>query len=244
MIAERVRCVLVGSRSAGNVGAAARALKNLGFPRLVLVAPRCDPQDAQARRMAVDAVDVLDAAARFDALDPALDGAGIVIGATALTGKHRRPHYRLDRLVQLLGPAALANDLALVFGREDRGLTDRELDRCTHLVRLPAVEAYPSFNLAQAVLLVAWELRRAALEAEDPPPADAAGHREREAMYAHLEQALREIGFLKDDPAEVVMRRLRRLLGRAVPTADEVRLLRGIARQTLWAAGRARRDDA
>ena len=102
------------------------------------------------------------------------------------------------------------------------------------------MQAPPSYNLAQAVLLVGYELRRAGLEAPaEPALPTPAGNRTREAMFLHLEQALQTIGFLAPDSSEVVMRRLRRLLGRAAMTADEVKLLRGVARQTLWAARQA-----
>jgi len=236
----RTRFVLVEPRSGGNVGAAARALKNLAFHRIVLVDPSCDPQGTEAQRMAVDARDVLEAAERVRGLDAALSGAQLVCGMTARTGKHRQPHLPVQELAEQLCGRATIDELAVVFGREDRGLTDIELDRCTHLVYLPASVDYSSYNLAQAVLLVAWELRRSAAR---PAVRDAAGsaapHGEREQMYAHLERALRRIGFLNRDGAEVVMRRVRRLLGRAEATREEVKLLRGVARQVSWVADRA-----
>jgi tRNA/rRNA methyltransferase len=239
-----VRFVLVEPQTAGNAGSAARALKNLGFSRLVLVRPRFDPRDREARRMAVDARDVLERAELAPDLDTALAGARSVVGTSARTGKYRRPHYRLDLFAEDLARLTATGELAVVFGREDSGLTDLELDRCTHLVHLPAAGAYPTFNLAQAVLLVAYELRRShpvSLRAEpfDPP----AGHEEREQMYEHLARALLAIGFLQENTTESMMRRLRRLFGRAALTSDEVTILRGVARQTLWAGRRAGAHD-
>ena len=235
-----VTFVLVEPKEGANVGAAARALANLGFDRLVLVRPACDPQGEAARRLARDGARVLEAARLVDDLDAALDGAATVVGTSRRTGKHRRPHYRLDELASRAASLAAAGTLAVLFGREDHGLTDAELDRCTHLVHFSADESCPSFNLAQSVLLVAWELRLALLEGPPdavlPPPAP---HAEREAMYRHLDRALRAIGFLHEDSAAPIMRRLRRLLGRAQMTAEEVKLLRGIARQTLWLARQA-----
>lgn len=237
---RRVRFVLSESRSGGNVGAAARALKNLGYSRLALVRPQCDPLGREARMMAVEAVDLLERAAIHETLDAALDEAGSVIGTSRRAGKHRRPHYRLDLFSTEMARLALTGELAVVFGPEDRGLRDAELDRCTHLVHLPAEESFPSFNLSQAILLVAYELRRSALAAHtaaaDEPPS---GHAEREAMYRHLQEAFRTIGYLQRDSVTAIMRRWRRLLGRAVPTGEEVRLLRGLARQILWTAERA-----
>lgn len=239
-----VRFVLVEPMTGGNAGSAARALKNLGFSRLVLVRPHFDRRDREARMMAVDAADVFERAERHEDLDAALAGARSVVGTSARTGKYRRPHYRLDSFSAELTRLAAAGELAVVFGREDSGLTDRELDRCTHLVHLPAADAYPSFNLAQAVLLVAYELRRAfGAASPDEPLEPPAGHAEREGMYRHLAQALLAIGFLQEDTVDSMMRRLRRLFGRATPTADEVTILRGMARQMLWSASRTRADD-
>lgn len=237
---SRARFVLVEPQTSANVGAAARAIKNLGFARLDLVAPRCDPRDDEARRLAVDAADVLAAACVHPALDAALEGAGTVVGTSALVGKQRKPHYRLDRLAPGLGALAAAGEIAFVFGREDRGLEDGELDRCTHLVRFAHAGDYPSFNLAQSVLLCAYTLRLA-LEGSTPEPPEepAAPHEEREAMYAHLEEALLAIGFLHPDTAEGMMRRVRRMLGRAAISSGDAKVVRGIARQVLWAAGRA-----
>ena len=233
----RFRFVLVEPRSEGNVGAAARALKNLGFGRLVLVAPGCDPRGEEARRMAVDATDLLEEMEIHADLDAALDGARTVVGTSRRKGKQRRPHFRLDELAGDLPRLAAAGEMAIVFGRERYGLTDSELDRCTHLVHFLASHDFPSFNLAQAVLLVAYEIRRALA---GPPPAEPlpalADHATREAMYAHLEQALRVVGFLHEDTAEGMMRRIRRMLGRAALAPGEVKILRGIARQILWLA--------
>jgi TrmH family RNA methyltransferase len=237
--ANGVRFVLVGPQSPGNIGAACRALKNLGFARLDLVSPECDPRAEEGYRFAVDARDLLEGALVHARLDDALAGAATVVGTTGLSGKQRRPHFRLDAFGPELARLAHAGQVALVFGRESRGLTDEELDRCTHLVHLPAAGAYSSYNLAQAVLLVGYTLRLA-----QDLPADAAAleppapHEEREAMYAHLAEALFAIGFLKDDQAEGMMRRLRRMLGRAAVSSGEVKIVRGIARQILWLSGR------
>lgn len=236
-----VRFVLVGPQHGGNVGAAARALKNLGFSRLAIVSPACDPLGEPARRMAVDAADLLERATVHPSLDTALAGARTVVGTSGRTGRHRKPHLRLDELAPSLGGLVETGGLALVFGREAHGLRDDELDRCTHLVYFPSAEDYPSFNLAQSVLLAAYEVRRACLlsapgSAAAETPAE---HGSREAMYGHLAEALRAIGFLSDQTDAVMMRRLRRMLGKASLTEDEVRIVRGIARQVLWAAGRA-----
>ncbi|MDX1390210.1 MAG: TrmH family RNA methyltransferase, partial [Acidobacteriota bacterium] len=155
--------------------------------------------------------------------------------------KQRRPHYRIDVLRDDWVRWTRAGELAVLFGREESGLSDAELDRCTHLVYFPSSPAYPSFNLAQSVLLTAYELRLALLDdsstgPEIEPPAD---HAARESMVSHLQAALEVIGFLHDDTTEPMMRQLRRMFGKASMTEAEVGIVRGIARQILWLASEA-----
>ena len=148
--------------------------------------------------------------------------------------------------------------MAVLFGREADGLTDAELDRCTHLAYIPTAEIYPAMNLAQAVAITAYEIARAlearapqppprprGAEPDDPAAVEAlAGHAEREAMYAHLERALLTIGFLKKGQRDGMMRRLRRMLGRAEMTPGDLEVIRGVARQILWLAGEAGVDES
>lgn len=249
-----IRFVLVEPRYGGNVGSAARAMKNFGFDRLDLVAPREGADHDEAIMMAVDAADVLAASRTHETLDTALAGAATVVGTSRRMGKHRQPHYRLDDLTPMLAGLAMRGEVAVLFGREDHGLSDADLDLCTHLAFLPTSESYPSLNVAQAVAITAYELRRA-LDAADPapePPPEPgddelglalADHTAREAMYAHLDEALYAIGFLKDGQVEGMMRRLRRLLGRTELTVGDVQVLRGIARQILWLAREAKLDS-
>lgn len=236
----RVRFVLVEPVYAGNVGAVARAMKNLGFTRLVLASPGCDPMDVEARKMAVGAVDILRTAEIRGDIDEALRGASTVVGTSRRKGKHRKPHWRLDELAGRMAEFAAAGELAVVFGRETHGLSDAELDRCTHLVYFPSSPDFQSFNLAQSVLLVAYELALARMGNPNSTPLETpATHEDREEMYAHLRSSLWAVGFLHEDTAEVMMRRIRRMLDRALLDSKEVSILRGVARQTLWAARQA-----
>jgi TrmH family RNA methyltransferase len=197
--------------------------------------------------MAVDAADVLRRARTHATLDEALAGAATVVGASRRMGKHRQPHHRLDELAPLLPGLIVRGEVAIVFGREDHGLSDADLDRCTHLIYVPTDAAYPALNVAQAIAIVAYELR-GALDAADVSAPDAedealVDHEGREAMYAHLEQALLAIGFLKIGQLEGMMRRLRRILSRAQLTAGDVDVVRGIARQILWLSRQAGLDQ-
>lgn len=239
---ERFRFVLVEPSYGGNVGSAARGLKILGFHRLDLVRPRCPVLGEEARKMAMEAVDLLCEARVHEELDAALQGTVAVVGTTRREGKSRRPHYRFDELADGLLRLASAGDVAVLFGREAHGLYDDELDRATHLARLLAEPDAFSYNLGQAVLLAAYELRRAAdriapaAAAVRDAPAD---HAHREAAFRHLEVALRTAGYLQEQTAEGLMRRIRRMLGRAELTVAEARILRGIAGRILWLCGRA-----
>lgn len=237
----KVRFVLVETLAAGNLGSAARALENLGFDDWRLVRPVASPEDPEAVKLAVDAADLLRSVKRHEQLDEALAGCSAVVGMTRRAGKHRWPHLPIAELAPEMSDLARTTPVAFVFGREDHGLADRDLDRCTHLSFLPSSPSYPSFNLAQALLLTAWELRRGAEpEVPDVPDEEVwSEHREREAMYEHLQRALETIGYLHRDSAAPIMRRFRRLLGRKRMTEREVALLRGLARQILWLAERA-----
>jgi TrmH family RNA methyltransferase len=241
-----VRFVFVEPRYGGNVGAAARVLKNFGFARLDVVDPREGPDHEDAIRMAVDAADVLRSTRTHATLDEALEGAATVVGTSRRMGKHRQPHHRLDELAPLLPGLSDRGEVALVFGREDHGLSDADLDRCTHLIYVPTDAAYPALNVAQTIAIVAYEVRGAldatAVEAPDPEDEALADHAGREAMYEHLEQALLTIGFLKVGQLEGMMRRLRRILSRAQLTAGDVDVVRGIARQILWLSRQAGLD--
>jgi len=239
-----IRFVLVAPRYGGNVGAAARVLKNFGFAQLDVVDPREGTGHEDAIRMAVDAADVLAAAKTHLTLDDALATSATVVGTSRRMGKHRQPHHRLDELAPLIAGLADKGEVALVFGREDHGLSDTDLDRCTHLAYVPTSPAYPALNVAQTVAIVAYEVRRAldtgASPGADPEDEALVDHAGREAMYAHLEEALLTIGFLKTGQLEGMMRRLRRILSRAELTDGDVDVVRGIARQILWLARQAR----
>jgi TrmH family RNA methyltransferase len=226
-----LRIVLVGTTHPGNIGASARAMKNMGLERLVLVAPSCFPHaDATARASGAD--DILANARVVARLDDALMGCGLVFGASArrrtLPWPEVDPHQCALRAVS----ASAHGEVALVFGRERAGLTNEELDRCHFLVHIPANPHYRSLNLAAAVQVLAYEVRMAAREEPAgaiPPwtsaqaPAD-----EMERLYRHLEEVLVETGFLDPDNPRFLMRRLRRLFNRARPDCQEVNILRGI----------------
>src|SRR5271166_2369893 len=158
---DRFAFVLYRPQSAGNIGAAARALKNMGFEDLRLVAPGT-LKSREAAAMAVHADDVLAHATIYPELADAIADCSIAVGTTSRRGGYRSRAVPLRAAAVELDALAGANKIALVFGREDRGLTNRELKLCHRLVTIPTAPEYPSLNLAQAVMVVAYELMMAA----------------------------------------------------------------------------------
>ena len=237
----RVEIVLVRPRRAANVGAACRAMKNMGLRTLWLVEPGPGLDEPEARSLAYGAWDVLDGARQAPSLLEAVSGSVAVVGTTGreLPGA-RTPRDLAGQAREHAGKGALS----LVFGPEASGLTGAELDLCHSLVHVPTDPAHPSLNLAQAVLLVAYEIRLAALERAPPGRSDEGEPRapagELEQALGGLRSALLEIGYLDPASPDRVLTELRRLAARAGPTSREVVLLRGLARQIAWAGRIAR----
>lgn len=238
--ADRVTFVLVRPAFPGNVGAAARALKNFGFRRLALVpgrVPEATLRGREARAMAHGAEDVLDAAEVHASLSEAVADAGVVVGTTARV-RRRIPGLPVQDLAARLLPALPANRAAIVFGPEEKGLTNRELDLCRFVAHVPTSRSHRSLNLAQAVLLFAWELARERRSLEAPGPGALAPAVEAEAAWSTMEEALREAGFLNPRAPAHAMTEVRRMLARAGVTRREAALQRAIWKQVLWALRR------
>jgi tRNA C32,U32 (ribose-2'-O)-methylase TrmJ len=219
----RVDVVLVRPRRAANVGAACRAMKNMGLSTLWLVDPPAGLDLGEARPLAYGAWDVLDGARLAPALSEAVAGSTLVVGTTG------RP------LAGAWSPRRLAADAAARAGTE--------LRLCHERVHVPTDPAQPSLNLAQAVLLLAYELRLAATCATtpaSPEEEERASAGDIEGMVQELRAALLEVGYLDAAGPDRILAELRRLVARARPTAREILLLRGIARQVRWAGGVAR----
>lgn len=231
-----VDVVLVRPSRPGNVAAACRAMKNMGLRSLCLVDPPPGLESAEARALAYGAWDVLDRARTAPTLREAIAGAALVVGTS---GRPRTDAWTPRRLAED-GPARAAGGrTALVFGPEASGLPNDELALCHVTVHIPADPAHPSLNLAQAVLVLAYEIRVSAVNAAPPPSrgGERATAGEIEAALDDLAGALLAIGYLNPDNPGKVLAELRALLTRAGPTPRETTLLRGLARQIRWAAG-------
>lgn len=225
---DRIAVVLVEPSHPGNIGAAARAMKNMGLTRLKLVSPTGFPS-AEASARASGATDVLARAEVVDGLDAALGDAEWVLGTTA-RGRELGPPVQEPRqaALDLATQAEAGRTVVLLFGREKRGLSNRELDRCNRVVHIPAAPGYSSLNLAQAVQILSYEVFRAlGAERGSPEGPPEAGDRDISNLFAHWERLIRTVGFLNPQSPQRTFRRLRRLLLRAQPSEGEVRFLRG-----------------
>jgi TrmH family RNA methyltransferase len=231
-----IRFVLVRPGNGGNVGAAARALKNMGAGALWLVDPR--PFDAvEAERLAHGATDVLARARRVSTLAEAVGDCRWIVGTTRRAGQKRVAAWTPRAWAEAAHASPERRPVAIVFGPEEDGLGGAELAWCHDIVRIPAHPSQPSLNLAQAVLVLAyeWFIANPRREAAPAPVSDEARATELAGLYAHLESMLFGVGYVRPHTAPHRMRVLRGILGRARLRPDEVRLLRGICRQVLWA---------
>ena len=223
----RIRIVLVEPQHPGNIGAAARAMKTMGLRELALVRPEKFPHK-DASDMAVGAADLLEGAGVYSNLQTAIADCGYVVGASARL--RSLAHNTLTP--RELGPklaGEIGGRIALLFGNERVGLSNDDLEACHALVSVPADPEFRVLNLAMAVQIIAYELRQAALpELPNKPEHLPVDQNEMELFFQHLERVLVEVKFLNPEHPRQLMRRLRRLYGRAAPDENEMNILRGI----------------
>jgi len=230
---RRVDVILVRPLRPGNIGAAARAMKNLGAGRLVLVAP-CDHLAPEAYQLAYGAQELLTRATVAATLDEAVSPYRCVIGATVRAHRGYGPAELISTARRPIIARLRRGRIALVFGSEQNGLTNEEIALCHRLIRLPMAAPAPSYNLAQAVLLTLYELFAAAQHPLPAPARPTAPSHELERMYAEWSALLTAIGFLKAPQGLRTMTDLRRIFNRADLNEREIRVIRGMLRQTLW----------
>ena len=231
--------VLVNTSHPGNVGAAARAIKTMGFAHLALVAPRFADmlRQPEALALASGADDVLRNARQADTLVEAAGDCGVLVALSSRVRDFGPPLRGPDWLPELARTAAAqGRRVGFVFGSERYGLDNDTVYRCDALLSLPAYSQYASLNLAQAVQIVAWEWRKAvgAFSLPPGPAAEAAATQaEVQGLLEHAEQALVALGYLDPDAPKKLMPRLTRLAARAALTQQEVHILRGICKAGL-----------
>ena len=230
---KQPRIVLVNTSHPGNIGAAARAMKNMGLCELCLVDPQRYPS-AEATARASGADDLLAQAKCFGTLDEAIADAVLVIGASARSRSLPVPRLDPRTCARLLDEQPDAGTVAILFGRERTGLSNEELDRCHYLLQIPCNPEYPSLNIAAAVQIIAYEISM--LGGHEgwggEPEIYYATAQQMEQFYYHLEESLVELEFLDPANPKQLMRRLRRMFGRTRPDQNEINILRGILTAT------------
>lgn len=232
MFLSNIRIVLVRPTHPGNVGATARAMKNMSLHHLYLVAPEDFPS-ADATDRAAGADDVLENAVICASLDEALKDCHLVIGTSARQRRIEWPSLDPESCAHRLVEGAQQGPVALLFGQERTGLLNAELDRCHFVVTIPADRNYSSLNLACAVQILAYEIHRVRLSESSANQADTREGRpvsdeDMQGLYRHMEEVLQLIGFLDPANPRRLMRRLMRLFNRAVLDHNEMNILRGI----------------
>ena len=213
----RIRIVLVEPKVPGNIGAVARAMTTMGLTRLVLVNPVAFRQESEARWMAHGAGEILDNASVVPTLDEAVKDLALVVGTTNRTrGVWLNPIQPVEEAFTELVATARSQPTGILFGREDRGLLNDELERCNLIARIPAATTYPSLNLAQSVMVCAYELFRTG-GGEAPPVSDIrlAENREVERVCQRIHETLLRIGFTPTPSEESFLRSIRRVLRRS-----------------------------
>jgi TrmH family RNA methyltransferase len=228
---ENIRIVMVGTTHPGNIGAAARAMHNMGFSRLVLVDPQC-PVGEIAYARASGANSVLDRRETRADLASAIAGCHRVIAASARRRHLSWPELDPGQAAEKLLDLDADREAAIVFGREHSGLSNEELQLCNFMVTIPADPAFSSLNVAAAIQVLCYEVYRRCGEARQPPRVDPqdqpASSGEVEGYFEHLQRVLEDSGFLDPQQPGLVMQRLRRLYLRSELTHNEVNILRGM----------------
>ncbi|MDA9711773.1 tRNA (cytosine(32)/uridine(32)-2'-O)-methyltransferase TrmJ [Luminiphilus sp.] len=242
---DNIDIVLVHTTHSGNIGGVARAMKNMGLHRMTLVSPLEFPAP-EATWRAASAADVLGNARIVDTLEEAIADCQFVVGTSARERRIPWPVQDARRCAERIASHSSNERVAVLFGREDRGLLNEELERCHLHCHIPSHVAYASLNLAMAVQIVAYELRMAHLGEVTNLAQDAqwdtpfATAEDMDRFYEHLEFTLVDIEFLKPEAPRQLMRRLKRLYNRVRLDEMELNILRGILSET---QKKARKSD-
>ncbi len=233
---SHIKIILVETSHPGNIGAVARAMKNMNISNLWLVSPKIFPS-AEATSRASGADDILARASVCSSLQEAIADCNMVIGASARCRTISWPEITPRECAEKIAITEPGNKVAIIFGRENSGLKNHELDLCHFLLRIPCNSEYSSLNIAAAVQVVCYELFIAADKQEaivigDRGKTPKATATQMESFYTHLYQALTDIGFMHPDKSKSIMRRLRRIYNRIELDIKELDILRGILRMS------------
>jgi tRNA/rRNA methyltransferase len=230
---DRIALVLVEPQIPENIGSVARAMNNMGLKRLILVRPKHCDLSRVLKTATGTSVDIVEQMEVIEDLAEALRPFQYVVGTTARIGSQRPALTQPRRLAQDLIALSRQNDIAILFGAEDRGLSNEQLRPCHTILTIPTAD-FASLNLAQAAMIVCYEIFLASAEAPVEVTPRLANSFELEGMYAHLKDVLTKIGFIDPQNPEHWMLNVRRFLSRVTLRARDVRIIRGICRQIDW----------
>ena len=236
---SQVAIILVRPKFPENIGSAARVAFNMGVKRLILIRDELPEREPMAKMATHKAAHLIDNMEVYKTLEEAIDPFSIIIGTTARLGKRRAMEKTPREVVEKVIPDLPNNQLAILFGPEDSGLTNDELKYCRYISSIPTAD-FSSLNLAQAIAIHCYELYYQivyAPHAYEPRPHIATSH-ELEGMYQHVEETLLRIDFLEEKSHTYWMNNVRQFLGRLRLTSKEAKIIRGICRQFLWHQGR------
>ena len=240
IILDRITIILVQPHIPENIGAVARAMDNMGLTRLLLVKPENCDLSRVLKTATGTSIDLVEAMEVYQDLKEALAPYRYIVGTTARVGSLRPAITHPRGLAEDLIGISQNNQVAIVFGPEDRGLSNEQLRYCHTIATIPTAQ-FPSLNLAQAVMIVCYEIFLAARETIPEPLPRLANRFELEGMYEHLKDVLMKIGFIDPQNPEHWMLNIRRFLSRLPLRAKEVRVIRGICRQIDWYAEQVER---
>jgi len=238
---DQVTVVLHKPRFPENIGSAARAACNMGVGRLMVVAPEIYDEQ-RVRTLATHAAnEMVDNITLADNLHSALAPFQWVVGTTARRGGERQVVVTPPQMAEQLVAISQENQVALLFGPEDRGLTNAEIRLCHQLVTIPTAQ-FSSLNLAQAVMVICYELHKTTLPVSVPPSPRIASRHELDGMYDQVKEVLVRINYIQPQNPDYWMNKLRRFFSRMQLRAGDVSIMRGICRQIAWYAGKCYQD--
>lgn len=230
---DSIRIILIDPQIPENIGSVARAMNNMGLNKLTIVNPKNCDLSRILKTATGPSIDLIEQMVVFDNLLDAIGSCNYIVGTTARTGTHRPAITNPRRLAHDLTKITQNNQVAVLFGPEDKGLSNEHLRYCDTIVTIPTA-SFSSLNLAQAVMLICYEIFLANRDDAPKSTPRLANRFELEGMYAHLKDVLMKIGFVQPQNPEHWMLNIRRFLSRLTLRAREVRIIRGICRQIDW----------
>jgi tRNA/rRNA methyltransferase len=230
-----IRIVLVRPRGSGNIGSIARAMKNMGASELAIVG-KARTRSFWARAMAVHGRDILSEAKCYNTMREAISDCTLVVGTTCRAGLYRRHSQSPRDIAPEIAAAARTGKVALVFGPEDHGLSNKDIEPCQLLMTIPTSPEYQSLNVAQAAIVCLYEIYLASLMQDRQPAIQRAPAEDVERLFDRMRATLLKIGFLDSENPEHMLLAFRRILGRAGLEDTDVRIFTGLFRQIEWYA--------